>query len=58
MKWAKPFFHKPEERGRAVINIMKCYHANPTVSGLYEDDLETVHSQYQNVARFCDATTT
>lgn len=45
-----------KDQGRVVANILKAYVGQPTFSGLYDEDLETIANIYSNVAEMCDAT--
>ena len=44
------------QRGRGVTTIIKAYQGQPTFSGVYDEDLETVVELYSETAENCDAT--
>lgn len=49
---------RPDERVRGVTNILKAYEGQPVFSTFYDEDLESVASQYPNGAHMCDTNPT
>lgn len=47
---------RPEDRGRGVSKILRSYKCQPTFSGLYDEDLESIAENFAETAESCDAT--